>query len=192
MKNNLIVSLLAVAVFSGMVFWSVEQSVPTERIGASAMKIYSSQRFGFSFEYPARYFVDEREVGNGEREHYAIVLAEDTPENRAMFNGTAIGARDGPPTIAIDIYQNNLDRLTALAWTKNTSDSNFKLGDGTYSTMTFLGAGAVSYRASGLYELSNLVLAKNDRIYKLSVAWLTPRDGMMEGFKKILQTIEFN
>jgi hypothetical protein len=85
---------------------------------------YSNDEYGISFVYPKGYVLEERNFpGSDMRKHHGIVLTleKDLPP---PVQG------EGPVSINIDIYQNNLDSQTAEQWIRNSSDSNLKLGDG--------------------------------------------------------------
>ena len=52
---------------------------PSPQITQTAgVKTYSIEQFGFGFEFPAHYFLEEKEFGNAERYHRQISLTEDT------------------------------------------------------------------------------------------------------------------
>jgi len=151
---------------------------------------YLSEEIGLSFEYPADYFLEKRTLGTGERLQYAIVLAEDTEENRRVFAGEEPG-REGPPTITISIFQNNLDNYTTNGWIRGTSFSNFKLSDGVLRETTVDGEPALAYGATGLYENDNVVIARGDFVYMFTVFYLSEDDRIRADFSKLLDTTRF-
>src|SRR3989344_2423906 len=104
MKNTFIIALLIVLV--GGAYWYVQNGeAPT---GLE----YTSEAYGMSFRYPETYELQEREVGNGERYHYSIVLIDKEALATLPQNG------EGPPTINVDIFQNNLDQRTVEQWVR--------------------------------------------------------------------------
>lgn len=147
--------------------------------------------FGVSFSYPGNYFIGIKQSLSGEREQHTIVLAEDTPENRRVFAGEEPG-REGPPTITISIYQNNLDSYTAKSFVEGTSFSNFKLSDGVTKEVLVGGEPGLRYRATGLYENVNVVVARSDYVYMFTAFYLTPEDKILSDFDKLLDTVEFD
>lgn len=157
-------------------------------VGESAHKTYTSEKFGISFQYPKNYFLEEKNLGNAEREHVAIVLTEDTEENRNIREGNGPG-RDGPVAITFDIYQ-NMEKLSPIMWVKGNNNSNFKLSDGSYTETTVAGVPAVSYRWDGLYRADNIVLSHNDYIISAAVTYLTHEDGIRKDFGEMLATFK--
>ncbi|HWO07745.1 MAG TPA: hypothetical protein VNM40_04170, partial [Candidatus Paceibacterota bacterium] len=99
---------------------------------------------------------------------------------------------EGPPAITIDIYQNNLDNQTAEEWIRNSSVSNFKLGDGTLSSTTVGGNPALSYRWSGLYEGTTIVVAQPDWIYAFSVTYFEPGAEIVQDFVRVRDSVRFS
>lgn len=151
-------------------------------------KSYSNDIYGINFEYPANYFLEEREVGTGERGHYQIMLTEDTEENRRLRQGEATIAREGPTAITIDFYQNNIEKLELYKWLTETNQSNFKLSDGSYMSLTQSGKEAVSYTWDGLYTGDTVALLYKDNIVALSVTYLGPDDEIRKDFKNVVLT----
>lgn len=154
-----------------------------------AEKQLSLPNYGLSFEYPSKYFLEQRKTGNGERDRYSIILTEDTEANRQIREGQG-PPTEGPVSINIDIYQNNLDGLTAEQWIKNSSFSNFKLSpDEKISTTTVSGRPALAYRWSGLYEADNIVVATNDYIYSFVVTYIDPAEQIRKDFNTVLGSV---
>lgn len=187
---------IAIAVMA-VLGWYIVQKNAYERLYTpdGQFKRYQSEEFGFEFYYPKNYFLEEREVGDGHRTHYLIMLTEDTEENRLVREGNppAGGAgREGPIAITIDIYQNNLDQLTLEQWLKETNNSNFKLSpDGKYSYITVAGRKAVLYRWSGLYEADNVAFVKGDNVYSIAVTYIAKEDLIRNDFALLLGSIQF-
>lgn len=158
---------------------------------ADAWKRYQSSELKFFFSYPQKYFLEEKDIGNGERFRTSIILTEDTEENRTVREGRA-GAREGPVAITIDVFQNNLDKLGAEEWIRGTNNSNFKLSSDGLLTKEFLGGrNAFRYRWSGLYEGESAVVSTLDNVYMFSVTFLAHSDTIREAFASILKTVEF-
>lgn len=182
MKKTLIF-LVAVAALVAIALYfydRVRTQTPTE-----GMKTYHSEKYGLTFEYPERYYLEEREEGNGEREHHVIILTDDTEENRAVREGEAPG-REGPIAITVDVYQNDLDMLTAEEWMKNNSRSNFKLSDGAYDTPVINNLSGVSYRWDGLYLGRTLAFANNKYVYAFTATYMNPNDFTLVDLAKII------
>jgi hypothetical protein len=189
MKSNILIFTIFVLV-AGFTMWLLfdeKASAPT-REGQ-----YVSEKFGISFSVPKGYFIAHEitEEGSGERERYTIVLMEDTKENRGLVTGSSTPERDGPPTITVGIFQNNLDNYTARSFIDGTSFSNFKLSDGVISETTLEGESALSYHASGLYENENIVVAHQDFVYMFTAFYNSPGDKILADFKETMKTVRF-
>ena len=167
-----------------------EHDAPRESVSPTE-KMYRSEALGIAFDYPAHYYLEEKNLSTGARTRYALILTEDTEENRAVREGTA-GPREGPTAITIDIFQNNLDNYTTEKWVRGTNDSNFKLSPDGVLTATLLGGeAALTYRWSGLYEGETVAVARPDFIYAASVTFLTPEDTTRDDFDKVLESVRF-
>jgi len=178
-----IIVLVAIILVAILLFGPIEvERGPTE---------YKSDQFGLSFSYPETYFVAYEQSTSGERNQQAIVLAEDTPANRALFTDPD-SATEGPPTITITIFQNNFDNYTLQSFVEGTNFSNFKMSNGTKTETTVGGQPAWRYRATGLYENENVVVARPDYIYMFTAFFNSPTDSILSDFDEILKTVKFN
>lgn len=180
MKNTYVIAILAVFLLAAGYFLYVrgvgKLSVPVD--------VYQNEAYGISFKYPDTYVLQEREVGNGERAHYAVVLI----DRVALANIPEAG--EGPPTITIDIFQNNLDKQSVEGWIQNTSESNFKISlDRTLTPTSVGGASAQKYTWDGLYRGDSVVFAHRENIVMASVMYPTPRDQIRADFFDILSSI---
>jgi hypothetical protein len=97
---------------------------------------------------------------------------------------------EGPPAITIDIYQNNLDKQTTEGWIRNSRESNFKLGEGRLASTTISGFPALSYRWSGLYEGSTIVLAEPNLIYAFTVTYLEMGAPIVQDFVALREGVQ--
>lgn len=156
----------------------------------SGQTTYSSPEYGLSFSYSPKYAVAENTL-TGERLQHAVVLFEDTPGNRDILFGSNKGT-EGPPTITITMFQNNLDNYTLQSFVERTNFSNFKLSDGNKTEITVAGNPAWRYRASGLYENDNVVVVRPDYVYMFTVFFNSPDDQILKDFDKFLETIELH
>lgn len=146
---------------------------------------YENKKFGISFSYPNGYVLEEREIGSGEREHYAITLM-----RQADLPLPKDG--EGPPTISIDVFQNNLDRLTLMQWLTETSYSNFKLSGGRYAETTVGGTSAVFFHWSGLYEGNTVAFLHGDVVVAISGTYLAPGDPIALDFEEVLASVRLD
>lgn len=151
---------------------------------------YASSVHGIRFSYPHRYFLEERNVGEGARSYYAIILTENTEEHRAVREGEAPG-REGPVAITIDIHS-NVEGLSPEAWVRaNPQFSNFNLIKGDMQTTRMGALSSVSYSWDGLYTADSVVISLRNTIYLFSVTYLAPEDQIRKDFSALLQTVRF-
>ncbi len=180
--NKSVIVGVALAVCAALyLFYQIDLPL---RGSSEDLRTYQSEAFGFSFSYPNRYILTEQEVGNGERTHYSVVLTR--PEDLPLAENS-----EGPATITVDVYQNNLDRLPLLEWLTGTSFSNFKLSDGTYAPVTVSGTDAVRYHWSGLYEANTVAFLRGDFIISFSGMYLAPEDQIVSDFESAVSSIRF-
>ncbi len=146
--------------------------------------MYTNERYGLSLSYPDSYTLQEREVGNGERGHYSITIIDTV----ALANLPEAG--EGPPSITIDIYQNDLDKLTVEQWIRNTSASNFKLSpDEVLIPNSVAGVEGLYYRWDGLYPGESIVIAHKGNIVVFSATHLSPDDQIRQDFNRLLGSV---
>lgn len=165
--RSIIFAGLFVLFFAGSFFFAKEQPTPVINVQNPVdLKQYVNAEYGLSFAYPSSYVLSEMDAeGSGMRLYHIITLIRkaDLP---LPING------EGPPSITIEVYQNNLDKQTTEGWIRNTSASNFKLGEGLLASTTISGFPALSYRWSGLYEGTTIALAQEHWVYALTVTYL--------------------
>ena len=154
-----------------------------QTVSASKILDYTNNTYGLSFSYTDSYILDEEEVGNGERSHYTITLSP-----KSAFPLPAGG--EGPPTITIDVYQNNLGNLSLDSWLRNTNFSNFKLSDGKYTDTTISGSPAVRYHWSGLYEANTLAFIHKKSIIAISGMYLSQNDEVVKDFNSVVSSFK--
>jgi hypothetical protein len=182
----ILVSLFVLLLGAAFIYWTPApaqepqiQSPPQRE----SPREYSSDAYGISFYYPQSYVLTEHDApGSGMRTNHTITLTRiaDLPLPK---DG------EGPPTITIDIYQNNLDTMTTESWIRNTSASNFKLGDGRLATTTISGLPALSYRWSGLYEGTTIALAQPQWVYVFTVTYLEMGAAIIQDFVAIRDSV---
>ncbi len=188
MKTKLSIAILGVIlVISGLWFVMANKAV-IEPDTKSTWKTYASEKVGITFTYPDKYFLEERELGDGHKGHLAIILTEDTKENQDVRESKAPG-RDGPVAITFDFYQSP-DESSILQWVKENKASNFTLSNGTYVETTLASKPAISYSWDGLYQADNIVVAHQDFIASIVVTYITPEDQIRKDFQEIIKTIE--
>lgn len=185
MSKSLIYILVCLVLIGGTVLLLRPSEVQIEP------KFYKSDEFGIQLSYPARYFVAYEKSFTGERNQHAIVLAEDTPENR-FLSSDPNSATEGSPTITITLFQNNLDNYSARNFVERTDFSNFKLSNGKTADVTVGGEPGLRYSATGLYENENVVVARPDYVYMFTVFFNAPTDQIVPDFDTVLKSVEFS
>lgn len=185
MNKKILIIIAAIVIIGGtfLFFYPLKKQIsPTA---------YSSLEYGLSFSRPQNYAVFENTF-TGERLHHSVVLFEDTPENRDIFFGpNSNRGTEGPPTITITMFQNNLDNYTLQSFVEGTNFSNFKLSDGKKMEMTVAGKPAWRYRATGLYENDNVVVVRPEYVYMFTVFFNSPDNQILKDFDDILKTVGF-
>jgi hypothetical protein len=166
----------------GVYFFAIPADVPNET--PTQTQTYSSEKYGLSFTYPSFYELTEHDgEGSALREQHTIVLT-----NRADLPLPEGG--EGPPTITIAMYQNNLDSMTTEDWIRGSSASNFKLSEEQRLTsVTLDGKPALSYRWSGLYEGTTIALARPDWIYAFTVTYFEPGADIVQDFVAVRDSV---
>src|SRR3989344_3791363 len=150
---------------------------PTPPSPASRAVEYRGAGLGVLFHYPDSYTLEQVDLSTGQRKHVSIILTrkEDLPPPQ---NG------EGPPTITIDAFQNDLDKYTAETFVRTTNFTNFKLSpEGILAPTTVNGLPALSFRWSGLYEGRTVTVAREKWVYTFSVTHLTPQDQIILDFE---------
>lgn len=151
-------------------------------LSKQGLQRYESLQYGLSFEYPKNYYLKERA---GERPSLALVLVEDTQENRDLLNGVSTEAREGPTSITVEVYENP-QQLSAEEWMRELT--NWGTGAQEVTPTTIASTEGLRYRWSGLYEGSSVLFTSGTSTYVLSVTWLTPEERIVRDFETILSS----
>ena len=189
--KSLIAALAVLIVILGALSLVPQRELPDEMPAPveTSLVPYVAPGFGLSFAYPETYFPTNTDH-EGERLQSTITLLEDTPFARALVNGEAPGT-EAPPAITVSIFQNDLDQYTTESFIRDHSASNFKLSDGTLTPVTVGGVEGLSYRATGLYESENIVVALPDFVYMFSVGYHAPTDPIRDDFRTVIDSVSF-
>jgi hypothetical protein len=156
----------------------------------STVKTYTNDQYGFSFSYPSTYYLETHTESAAKREHFAVVLTEDTKENQDVRNGNT-PARDGPVAITLDVYKDPIGNPTLLEWLKDTPGSNFNISNGTYTATKLAGKDAVIYHWSGLYEADTLATQNKDYTFAATVTYIAKADPIVAVYNNLIKTISF-
>lgn len=187
-SKPLAIAIALILITAAGAYWYFNsQKTPSMTMGTENMVDFANETYGISFFYPTSYFMTEKETGTTAKTQHSIVLVKDTPDNRAIMNGTATVASEGPTAITIDIYQNT-GKLAVRDWI--THDTNWTVATKSATDATVAGLPAVTYSWSGLYEGKSYVVVKGDKVYVLSVTWLTPEDQIIKDFDMVLSSMK--
>ena len=185
-QNSWLMGILVLVLLIGGSVWYMNRTSVAPSVEEGNV-LYTNPTYNISFQYPDRYELREREVGTQERYHYSVTLIDKEAFPEIPQNG------EGPPVIAVDVFQNDLDTLLIEQWVHGTNDSNFKLSpDDALTSTTVAGAPALSYTWDGLYRGKSVVLSHRDSIIVLSVQWLTEEDAIIKDFADLLTSLELN
>ncbi|MBP9757668.1 MAG: hypothetical protein KBD06_03655 [Candidatus Pacebacteria bacterium] len=179
--------VIAAAVFIMIRPASEKPTIGENIVETPKLNQFVNAKYGIEFSYPEGYVLTEHDVGNtAERDHHAIVIM------RAEDATNLPEAGEGPTSITIDIYGNNIDKQTVERFIHNTSASNFKLSiDEKIATTTVAGEQALSYTWDGLYRGDSTVLAHKDNIFMFSVTYMDTAAIIRDDFAYMLSTVRF-
>ena len=182
MMNNKVLAPIAMLAVLAALFYAYSK-YPWGLVAPAALS-YSSEQYGITFTYPDTYALQERELGNGERWHHAIVLVD-----KAWLANIPEGG-EGPPALSVDIYQNDLDQLPIENWIRDTNASNFKLSiDGRLAEVQVAGSRALYYRWDGLYRGESYALAHKGNIVVFSATYNATDDQIRKDFAQVLSSV---
>ncbi|MFQ3615847.1 MAG: hypothetical protein SNJ57_10915 [Cyanobacteriota bacterium] len=159
----LITAAVSCQVQSPPVSLPVETATPTEQpspiAAAPDSGVYRSDRFGFQFAYPADQF-----VAKGETEFPPEVVAREAVQiwtlehDRAIQAGEYEGGTEYPANVSVTV-QPNPDSLSARDW---IAQSDWFTNVSNLQDRTVAGQPAIAFRASGLYDMEQVLVPTPD------------------------------
>ncbi len=183
----LIVATAGVVALVGYILYSsgALSGVRTDVTIPVSTQTYNNAEYGIEFKYPDSYVMQERDAeGSALRKHHTIVLMDKTAAANIPDNG------EGPTTITVDIFQNDLEKYTPEVWIRNTSDSNFKLSpDQRLTQLQIAGKSALGYTWDGLYKGDSVVLDHKTNIIMVSATYNSTSDQIYKDFAYVLATL---
>jgi hypothetical protein len=180
--SKLILGLILVAFGLGLLHFALSKS--QEANLAASPDAYRND-LGVSFTVPEGLYLQEVSRP-GEVPPLSVVLVEDTRGNRDVLDGKSETAREGPPSITVDVYENP-EGLPAQDWLQR--DTNWTVANSSSTAVAVAGVEGVTFSWSGLYEGKSVVLATDSRAYVIAVSWLPPDDHLVEHFEEVLDSI---
>lgn len=104
---------------------------------------------------------------------------------------TPTGPREGPPTIAVRVYDNS-DNLSAPLWVDANPDaSNIALAQGEPEEAVIGGANAVRYLVDGLYPTQTYAVAHDGHIFLITGAYMNEESDIYRDFQSFLASFIF-
>ncbi len=174
MKKIITIIALAVILIAGLTYWEKKADAPAEAGG----KTYTSEEYGFSFEYPEGYVLTEQETAEG----YAVVLVLEEDATPRVDS-------EGPISINVNVYSGNADRAL-LEWLTNDIHSNYDpLRVHTSTTVGDLPA--LTYEWSGLYEGKSVAVKNGDDIIVFSRTRIAMEDKTVADFEPLVESVKF-
>ena len=146
------------------------------------VKRYYNDDFGISFAFPEAYVMGEKEVGTPERGHFTITL----------FDRSLIAAQEAgeqPPSIVLDFYQNDLDKLTLIDWLTKTAYSKLKLGSGKYESTEVAGREAVKFSWVEGYNGRTTAFLHGNAIVSVSGNYKNESDAIYADFDRVISSV---
>lgn len=184
---SLIVGIIVGALGFSMINSAVHRgSTITKQAGG--VDTYSNGTYGISFKYPDSYVLTEKDSGTPERNRHTITLI--SKADAAPMNASSSPAGEGPTSITLDFFQNNLDNQSITDWVKGNNASNFKLSDGVATPASVAGVPAITYTWDGLYGGNTIVFAHKNNIVMASMTYLTYQDDIWKDFGTLIQSLK--
>ena len=194
--KQILAGIATLAVLGIGVFAYTNQSAAPEPVNTTngqgeeetATQTYTSPQLGLTFDYPEEYTLESHDDGNGERSWTTLVLV----ETAVREEYEASGAKEGPPAIAVQVFD-NVEELELEEWITTTSYSNYTLAtDPELLQGEVDGEPARAYDFDGLYQNTAVVVAHEGKVYLFTAAWLTEEDRNLDEFGNILDSVTFN
>lgn len=184
-QNFIYVIIIMVVILGGLALFlnkNASSPIDNQTNNSDSTLTYTNSDLGFSFEYPGTYVVEERDLDTANRYHKSLVLM--------PVGYVAPVGGEGPTTINVDVYQNNLDKQSVELWVKGSAQSNYKLGDGVITPTAVSGVSALSYNWDGLYSGHTVVFAHAENIITVSETFLSPTDKIRSDFQLVINSFK--
>lgn len=152
--------------------------------GKESMVRYENPKYHFSFEHPSSLYLKETERA-GEQPMLEVVMIKDSPDGRALLEGTAEVPGEMPESVTVSVYANP-DRLGAREWAASQTNwsavanaSSIKVGE--YD--------GVTYEMDGLYKFQGVILTQGDQAYAISASYIDPEGQLLRDYGMILNSL---
>jgi hypothetical protein len=159
--------------------------------GEEQWEQYTDEKTGFTFMYrkePNGYILEESIQGEGENHVKTIVLMLES-DYKALQQST--DAREGPPVISLQIFE-NVEKVQPGVWAdRNSSISNVGLSLTDIEETVVAEANAVRYTADGLYPIDTVIIAHAGYIFMLSGSYLESSSAIREDFQPFIDSLSF-
>lgn len=153
-----------------------------------AKNTFQSDRFGFSFQYPAGFTPDNRSE-NQPPEAKAALLGRIEVWTSKDYQAIAAGTWQGgeyPASVTISVFD-NAQKRPLTTW----KEANLSRGED--KNITVAGQEAISYASTGLYEADNVLFPSPDGRYVIHIqgAYINPEDPMRQTYQKVVSSFKF-
>ncbi len=142
---------------------------------SSPENMYTNTTYGFSFSYPKKYVLVERE-SNSSTEIVLIDKKESEMKDRL----------EGPVSLSIAVYK-NIPSISLTDWLQK-DESNFKLATTPQSFIAIAGQDGVEYEWDGLYRGRTVAFSYGDAVIVLAGTYLEKTDKIYSDFDSIVQS----
>lgn len=152
--------------------------------------VYSNSAYGVSFQYPAKYVIEEKKLNDAQGKRTVVTLI--TKADKDLL-AQIQGPVDGPTSITVEIYEGAAKKQYLTTWVKNTKASNFNLSTNKQVASTSIqSVEAVAYSWSGLFGANSVAFAYRDNIVVVSMTYITAQDAIWKDFGSIIQGMKLN
>jgi hypothetical protein len=159
---------------------------------ASQPSRYTSNRFGFQFDYPVDFVVESRSASeNGSDrpiESIDIWTQRDYDAIQSEVPPTEL-----PPNISVAVQQNP-QRLPLRDW---VMQNNWFVSPDRFTSLTIAGQRAIAFHSTGLYESENVLLSIPNSsdviVFSLDTTGIPESDAVYRpAFEQILASLQFS
>ena len=149
-------------------------------------RYFGAPRDGIAFDYPDTLHLQSRDNGPDGIPRLAVVMVENQPLNVAWLAGEVTEAMEGPPLIALDVY-NNPGRLDPAGWIAQST--NWIISDKPRESVRVGGQPGLVFYWDGLYAGKSAVVCPAYLCYVFSVSWIDPQDPLGRAFPDLLASV---
>jgi hypothetical protein len=187
-----VIGILLIVKAAGDKKTASQQDTTSTNKTVSTPGFYTSSVYDFSFSYPTKYILEEKETTtNKEKRHTLTLITATDRQLLSLSEGGNIPNDAAPTSIAVDIFPGAAISQTAEEWVKSNNNSNFKLStDHKLSATTIVGVPAVTYSWDGLLASNSVVFVYKGNIIMISMSYITAQDIVWKDFASVIQSFK--